>query len=145
MEGKVTGITKFGAFVSLPEGKTGLVHISEIAHSYVNDINEHLKTGQDVKVKVIAIDESGRINLSIKKALPPPEQDRTQRQPRDNRQSGEGKSQDRKFSSPPPQPRAPLTAEENFEERLTRFMQESKSNMASSKLYSEKRNRRRAR
>lgn len=72
LEGKVTGITKFGAFVSLPEGKSGLVHISEIAYSYVNDVSEHLSEGQEVKVKVIGIDESGRINLSIKKAMDPP-------------------------------------------------------------------------
>ena len=62
LEGKVTGITKFGAFVSLPEGKSGLVHISEIAYSYVNDVKDHLKEGQEVKVKVIGIDENGRIN-----------------------------------------------------------------------------------
>ena len=72
LEGKVTGITKFGAFVSLPEGKSGLVHISEIAYSYVNDVKDHLKEGQEVKVKVIGIDENGRINLSIKKAMDPP-------------------------------------------------------------------------
>ena len=72
LEGKVTGITKFGAFVSLPGGKSGLVHISEIAYSYVSDVAEHLAEGQDVKVKVISIDENNRINLSIKQALPPP-------------------------------------------------------------------------
>ena len=73
LEGKVTGITKFGAFVSLPEGKSGLVHISEIAYSYVNDVKDHLKEGQEVKVKVIGIDENGRINLSpIKKTMDPP-------------------------------------------------------------------------
>ena len=72
VEGKVTGITKFGAFVSLPEGKSGLVHISEIAYSYVNDVKDHLKEGQEVKVKVIGSDENGRINLSIKEAMDPP-------------------------------------------------------------------------
>ena len=72
LEGKVTGITKFGAFVSLPEGKSGLVHISEIAYTYVNDVKDHLQEGQEVKVKVIGVDESGRINLSIKKAQDPP-------------------------------------------------------------------------
>jgi S1 RNA binding domain protein len=72
LEGKVTGITKFGAFVSLPGGKSGLVHISEIAYSYVNDVSDHLSEGQDVKVKVISIDENNRINLSIKRALPAP-------------------------------------------------------------------------
>ena len=72
LEGKVTGITKFGAFVSLPENRSGLVHISEIAYSYVNDVREHLSEGQDVTVKVISIDENNRINLSIKQAAPPP-------------------------------------------------------------------------
>ncbi len=74
LEGKVTGITKFGAFVALPSGKSGLVHISEIAYSYVNAVEDFLTQGQAVKVKVINIDENGRINLSIKKASPPPAQ-----------------------------------------------------------------------
>lgn len=72
LEGKVTGITKFGAFVSLPGGRSGLVHISEIAYSYVNDVTDHLSEGQEVKVKVISVDDSNRINLSIKKAMDPP-------------------------------------------------------------------------
>ena len=63
LEGKVTGITKFGAFVSLPDGKSGMVHISEVANSFVNDINDFLKEGQAVRVKVIGIDGAGRINL----------------------------------------------------------------------------------
>ena len=88
LEGKVTGIMKFGAFVSLPGGKSGLVHISEIAYTYVNQVSDHLQVGQEVKVKVIGIDEAGRINLSIKKAMDPPQQ------------------QDRRRSAPPPAPRA---------------------------------------
>lgn len=72
LEGKVTGITKFGAFVSLPENRSGLVHISEIAYSYVNDVHDHLSEGQTVTVKVIGIDDNNRINLSIKQAAPPP-------------------------------------------------------------------------
>ncbi len=67
--GKVTGISKFGAFVQLPGGKSGMVHISEVALNYVNDIRDHLSEGKEVRVKVIGIDEKGRINLSIKKAL----------------------------------------------------------------------------
>jgi predicted RNA-binding protein with RPS1 domain len=69
-EGKVTGITKFGAFVQLPGGKSGMVHISEIANTYVDDISKFLKDGQIVKVKLVGIDQANRINLSIKKALP---------------------------------------------------------------------------
>lgn len=74
-EGKVTSITKFGAFVALPGRKSGLVHISEIAHSYVSDVKDFLTEGQDVKVKIINIDEHNRINLSIKQATPPPARD----------------------------------------------------------------------
>ena len=68
IEGKVSGITGFGAFVDLPDGVTGLVHISEVARNYVKDINEHLKVGQEVKVKVLTLDEKGKISLSIKQA-----------------------------------------------------------------------------
>ena len=60
VDGKVTGITKFGAFVALPEGKSGLVHISEIAYSYVNEVSDHLHEGQEVKVKIIGIDQVKR-------------------------------------------------------------------------------------
>lgn len=70
-DGKVTGLSKFGAFVQLPEGKSGMVHISEVSSNYVNDIREHLAEGKEVRVKVIGIDEKGRINLSIKKASEP--------------------------------------------------------------------------
>ena len=68
MEGKVSGITGFGAFIDLPDGETGLVHISEVARNYVKDINEHLSLNQEVKVKVLSLDEKGKISLSIKKA-----------------------------------------------------------------------------
>jgi len=68
VEGKVTGITGFGAFVQLPDGKTGLVHISEVSAEYVKDINHHLKEHQVVKVKVLLVDEKGKISLSIKRA-----------------------------------------------------------------------------
>jgi len=68
VEGKVTGITSFGAFIQLPEGKTGLVHISEIADEYVKDIKNHLKENQEVRVKILSV-ENGKISLSIKKAV----------------------------------------------------------------------------
>ncbi len=68
IDGKVTGITAFGAFIQLPEGKTGLVHISEVAQEYVKDISSHLKENQIVKVKVLTIDQNGKVSLSIKKA-----------------------------------------------------------------------------
>ncbi len=87
LDGTVKSITKFGAFVVLPGGRSGLVHISEISHSYVNDVKDHLQEGQEVKIKVVGIDEAGRINLSIKKAMDPPPQ---QANPRNNRPQGAG-------------------------------------------------------
>ena len=68
VDGKVTGVMPFGAFVSLPDNQSGLVHISEITKEYVKDINDHIKKGDEVKVKVIDIDKNGKINLSIRQA-----------------------------------------------------------------------------
>jgi general stress protein 13 len=81
VEGKVTGIKPFGAFVALDEKKQGLVHISHIAHGYVKDINEQLSVGDEVKVKVLSVDEeSGKISLSIKETQPKPERTERPRQ-----------------------------------------------------------------
>jgi len=68
VEGVVTGITNFGAFVLLPNGETGLVHISEVANTYVKDINEYLKKNDTVKVKILNVESDGKVGLSIKKA-----------------------------------------------------------------------------
>ncbi|WP_294533077.1 S1 RNA-binding domain-containing protein [uncultured Pseudoflavonifractor sp.] len=133
LEGKVTGLTKFGAFVSLPEGKSGLVHISEIAYSYVNDVKDYLKEGQEVKVKVIGIDENGRINLSIKKAMDPPPRPAGQGRPMGGaRPAGGGRSGG--FSRGPAAPREPAS----FEDKLKQFMQASDSKL-SELHYTEKR------
>lgn len=119
VEGKVSGITKFGAFVTLPEGKSGLVHISEIAYSYVNDVHDHLSEGDAVKVKVIGIDDAGRINLSIKKATEPPPRPAPRSAPRPQ-QSG----RDRGFSS------AASKEPATFEDRLKQFMAASDSKLS---------------
>ena len=74
LEGKVTGITNFGAFVELPEGNSGMVHISEVAPTFVKEIKDHVTEGQTVKVKVLNITEEGKISLSIKRAMTPPVQ-----------------------------------------------------------------------
>ena len=68
LDGKVSGIAPFGAFIEFEDGKSGLVHISEVSNEYVDDVNKHLKVGQEVKVKVLGIDEKGKISLSIKRA-----------------------------------------------------------------------------
>lgn len=129
VDGKVTGITKFGAFVSLPEGRSGLVHISEIAYTYVNEVSDHLHEGQEVKVKIIGIDQSNRINLSIKQVEPPP-----QRAPRQGgqRPGGGGGRPPRQNSAPRPvgfvhqAPKEPT----DFEDRLKQFMQSSDSKLS---------------
>lgn len=79
LEGKVTGLTHFGAFVELEGGVTGMVHISEVAGSYVNDIKDHLSMNQSVKVKVLSVGDDGKISLSIKRAMEPDQQARPQR------------------------------------------------------------------
>lgn len=128
LEGKVSGITKFGAFVSLGEGVTGLVHISEVANTYVNDIKEHLKEGQTVKVKVIDV-KDGKINLSIKKAEAPP--------PRPQRDFGSERPQrSAPQQRPAPAPAAPK--EQSFEDKLKMFMQDSDSRMSGLKNFQEK-------
>ena len=125
VDGKVTGIMKFGAFVSLPEGRSGLVHISEIAYTYVNEVSDHLQVGQEVKVKVIGIDAGGRINLSIKKAAEPP--------------ARQGRRSPPQFAqSAPAAQRA-----SSFEDKLKQFMQDSDSKLSGVRQYSERSSRRR--
>ena len=143
LEGKVTGITKFGAFVQLPGGASGLVHISEIANAFVNDVNDFLKMGDVVKVKVISINEAGKINLSIKQTLPPaPRPDRPQRtqtQPRPSERSSQGASptpgEDQAVSG---QLHGP-SSDASFEDKLKHFMQVSDSKISGSRLYSDRR------
>lgn len=113
LEGKVTGITRFGAFIELPGGETGLVHISEIADTFVKDIHQFLKVGDVVTVKVLNL-RDGKIGLSIKKAK---EQERPSRPARER---GEG-----------------------FEDKLTRFLKESEDRQSSRRKHADKRGRNR--
>ncbi len=131
LDGTVKSITKFGAFVTLPGGRSGLVHISEISHSYVSEVSEHLKEGQEVRVKVVNIDDAGRINLSIKQTMEKPaqparndrpfRQDRPNRQDRPDRQGRPDRNdrQDRnvrndRANSPNPQRQRPAHAQQSF-------------------------------
>ena len=135
VEGKVTGITKFGAFVALPEGKSGLVHISEIANSYVNDVAEHVQMGQVVKVRVLNMTPDGKINLSIKKAVePPPRPERRVSEPRPAPRQAEPMG-DAVVDGP--------SGNKDFEDRLKKFMQESDSRIADNRRYAEHKQRRR--
>ena len=147
LEGKVKSITNFGAFISLGENKTGLVHISEVANAFVSDIRQYLTEGQDVKVMVIG-NENGKINLSIKRLEPKPQRDGAPRGDRGNaprRDNGQPQNQNRNFRAAPVQPAAPKTADQLFEEKLKAFMSESDSKISSIKQYSEHRTKSRRR
>ena len=133
VEGKVTGITKFGAFVDLEDGKTGMVHISEVAPTYVSDIKDFLTEGQTVKVKVLTIGEDGKISLSIKKALSQQkkptnfQKQKTQQKPYTPR-PGNYEWQASKKSEP-----------SSFEDMLSKFKQASDEKMSDLKRMENKR------
>ena len=139
LEGKVKTITNFGAFIALPENKTGLVHISEVANTFVSDIRQHLTEGQDVKVMVISID-GGKINLSIKRLEARPQREAPQRNFR-NRENAPAQAH-RTVPTPPPEPK---TADQLFEEKLKQFMTESDSKISSIRQYSDHRTKSRRR
>ncbi len=130
LEGTVKTITNFGAFVVLPENRTGMVHISEVANCYVSDIRQHLTEGQNVKVKVTKIDENGKIALSIKKAEETPVKKNSK--PAQSRPVAE-----------PNGGKTPATSM-SFEEKLKQFMSDSDSKISGCGLY-EKRSRTRKR
>lgn len=123
-EGKVTGITKFGAFVELEPGTTGMVHISEVANSFVNEIKDHLTEGQTVKVRVLSVGENGKISLSIKKAVDNPQ---PQRRDNNGKRPFNGNRGDRR---PAQQDKAPQTPEAAFEDMMNRFKQSSEERMS---------------
>jgi len=145
LEGKVKSITKFGAFVALPGNQTGMVHISEITHAYVNDIREHLTEGQDVKVMVIGL-ENGKINLSIRRTQPaparrdngdrPPRQDRPDRSERSDSRPPRPVQQENRPQRPRPaqQPAGP----QSFDDMLKQFMADSDSKISGLKQYDRK-------
>ena len=130
VQGKVTGITNFGAFVELPGGSTGLVHISEVADSYVKDVNDHLKVGDQVEVKVIS-EKDGKISLSIKKAIDRPEgqtSSYSQRPPRQGRVDSRSKDFRAKSNFQP---------KESFEDKMARFLKTSEENLSTLKRSTE--------
>ncbi len=116
VEGKITGITAFGVFVDIGEGKSGLVHISEVARSYVNDINDFVKVGDSVKAKIMNLGDDGKISLSMKRALDP-----ERREPREKRDRRPAPIKpDNSFVWTPKK-----TESASFEEMMSRFKQTS--------------------
>ncbi|MBT2756970.1 S1 domain-containing RNA-binding protein [Mesobacillus foraminis] len=130
VQGKVTGITNFGAFVELPGGVTGLVHISEVADSYVKDVNDHLKVGDQVEVKVLS-EKDGKIALSIKKAIDRPEGQSPSYSQRPSRPGGrDNRSKD--FRS-----KGSFKPKESFEDKMAKFLKSSEENLSSLKRNTE--------
>lgn len=123
LEGKVTGITNFGAFVELPGGVTGLVHISEVADNYVKDVNDHLKLNDMITVKVINVDKDGKIGLSIRKAIDKPTEVRER-----PARGGFRRDDERPFRGAP---RA------SFEDKVSKFLKDSEERMSSLKKNTE--------
>ncbi len=114
IEGKVTGITQFGAFVTMENGKTGLIHISEVATEYVKDIKDHLKEGDTVKAKVLSVDKNGKVSLSVKQAILDERNAAKKTQPK----RAPRKPDDFDWSKKP-------SAPASFEEMMAKFKQDS--------------------
>lgn len=133
LEGKVSGVTKFGAFVNLPGGKSGLVHISEIANTFVSDVAQYVSVGQTVKVKVIGIN-GDKINLSIKRAEESEEAPRR----RAPQQHAEQQSRPPKQPQQPPGQVAAPTEDQAFEDKLKQFMKDSDSRIADNRMYADR-------
>ncbi len=115
VEGRVTAITKFGAFVSLPGKRSGLVHISEVSDAFVRDVNDFLKVQDVVRVKVLSVDEKGKIALSIKQAAP-------EAKPQEKSSEKDERTEERPIAraSAPQKPLPP-----SFEDKLSRFLKDS--------------------
>lgn len=132
-EGKVKGITKYGAFVEIAEGVTGMVHISEVANVFVSEIREHLTENQTVKVKVLNITDDGKISLSMKRAIenPAPQQ---KFQKNNNSQSRQRNNyskprQPENYSANPVEWEKKTSSNDSFEDMLSKFKQNSEEKM----------------
>jgi len=143
LTGKVTGLTKFGAFVDLEGGSTGMVHISEVSNTYVEDIKDFLTMGQEVRVQVLSVVDN-KISLSIKKLLPPEE-----RKPRPAQARGVPPRGDQQRGGPPRRREAqnvwqgpkqtPQTGDMTFEDMMSKFKQTSDEKMGDMKRTTENR------
>lgn len=117
VEGKITGITNFGLFLDLGEGKSGMVHISEVSRTFISDINELFKVNDTVKAKILNISEEGKISLSIKRAAEP---EKSQEKPRKERRNYEQPKFDNSYTWTPKK-----NEPTSFEEMMNRFKQTS--------------------
>ena len=131
--GKVKGITQYGAFVDIDGGGNGMVHISEIANTFVNEIRDHLTEGQDVRVKVIGLNEAGKVSLSIKKAV---EDDVPQDKPARPAPPKERRSKPNVWEPKKTIPQSEMT----FEDMMSHFKQSSKERIGDLKRSTDRKN-----
>ncbi len=139
IEGKVTGLTNFGAFVKLATGEVGMVHISEVAASYVKDIKEFLSEGQDVKVKVLAVNDAGKISLSIKQAEPKPAAESKEYSPRGEKSFERKPATKSRRPAPTWQGNHREEKPQSFEDMMAKFKQTSDERQAGIKKPAESR------
>lgn len=137
LQGKVSGITNFGAFIDLGAGKTGLVHISEVSNGYVKDIHDVLSVGDEVTVKVISVNDDGKIGLSIRKAQEQPvesgEENRPKKfQQKDSRDNRNRPAQKKSFSRS-----QPSAQKEDFDSLMSSFLKDSDDRLSSLKRNTE--------
>lgn len=138
--GKVKGITQYGAFVDIEGGGTGMVHISEIANTFVNEIRDHLTENQEVKVKVIGVNEAGKVSLSIKKATDDNNQAASGSPRQRQKKFGEGGSQNRGRSNVWEPKKQPPVTEMTFEDMMSRFKQTSEERQCDLKRSTDRKN-----
>lgn len=128
VKGKVTGVANFGAFVEMEDGRTGLVHISEVSHSYIKELKDHLKVGDEVEVKILG-ENNGKISLSIRQTLEKPAGEENSYQKRPQRPSRPRRDDNR--------PKSNFKPKENFEDKLSKFLKNSEENISSLKRNTE--------
>ena len=134
--GKVKGITQYGAFVDIDGGGTGMVHISEIANTFVSEIREHLTENQEVKVKVIGINEAGKVSLSIKKAVENPAPPKHRKPYDGNRSQNQNRNKPNVWE---PKKQTPQS-EMSFEDMMSHFKQSSEERMCDLKRSTDRKN-----
>lgn len=139
LDGKVTGITHFGAFIELPDNKTGLVHISEVSDGYIKEINTVLSVGQEVKVKVLSIAEDGKISLSIRQASDKPAAPKAPRRERSERPERSERDQETRPQRHPQRKTEEFSRQvapsarkvEDFDQMMSSFLKDSEDRLSS--------------
>ena len=136
VEGKVTGITAFGAFVQIQDGTTGLIHISEISTGYVSDINDYLKVGQTVKAVALSVEKDGKMSLSLKRFIELEQGEKGRENKREFKKQDKKPNKGKVFITQPPV-YEPSKDDSSFEDKLNKFMKDSDEKLSALKKNTE--------